>query len=246
MVSAVLSFGLLFVGVISQTFMVTNMNSSGSIGGTMCTEGSGYMVRYCIIPNGNTTDGNQGYDSQLIIGSPKTGMSTSGYTPIVFEFGDMFSGFVGNSASSSVIAGANGVVDSVESVFAHIILTLIALVIIWMGVKSAVSYDKITEKAFAPFAELGKSVGNFVQNIPSYIPTPHPAFAAASAIANPTAIAKLINKDVDKHVQRHESSLEEILGNPAAREFIGKIDAAGNNPEEIARAIREAPISATI
>lgn len=44
----------------------------------------------------------------------------------------MFSGTIGNSAANSAISGANGIVDSVESVFAHVILTLISLVIIWM------------------------------------------------------------------------------------------------------------------
>lgn len=213
LVSAVLSFGLLFVGVISQTFTVTNMSSWGSIGGTMCTQASGYMVRYCIIPTGNTADGSQGYNSQLIIGSPKTGASTEWYTPIVFEFGEMFSGTIGNSAANSAISGANGIVDSVESVFAHVILTLISLVIIWMWVKAAVQHDEITKKAFEPFAKLGDSVGHFVQHIPSYIPTPHPAFKLATP-GGITALAEKIHKGVDDTVDEEKRNIKDIIWNP--------------------------------
>lgn len=63
----------------------------------------------------------------------------------------------------------------------------------WVGVKAAVSYDEVTSKAFAPFAKLGDSVGNFVQNIPSYLPTPHPAFAALTP-GGVTAATSTFNK----------------------------------------------------
>jgi hypothetical protein len=66
----------------------------------------------------------------------------------------------------------------VNDIFAHIILTMMALVFMFMGVKVAASYDPVTEAAFKPFAKLGESVGNFVAHSPSYLPLPHPAFAA--------------------------------------------------------------------
>jgi len=124
----------------------------------------------------------------------------------------MFSGFIGDSATNSALSGAaSGTVDSMESVFAHIILTLMSLAIIWVGVKAAVNYDEVTKKAFEPFGKLGDSVTNFVQHIPSYIPTPHPAFAAAAAFSNPTAIAQLIDKNVKEHTDNKQNSLTDIL-----------------------------------
>lgn len=45
-----------------------------------------------------------------------------------------------------------------EDIFAHIILTMMALVFMFMGVKVAANYDPVTEAAFKPFSELGKSV----------------------------------------------------------------------------------------
>lgn len=51
-----------------------------------------------------------------------------------------------------------GGISSVEDIFAHIILTMLALVFMFMGVKVAVQFDAVTEAAFKPFADLGKSV----------------------------------------------------------------------------------------
>jgi len=55
---------------------------------------------------------------------------------------------------------------------------MMALVFMFIGVKAAAEYDAVTKAAFAPFAKLGESVGNFVAHSPSYLPLPHPAFAA--------------------------------------------------------------------
>ncbi len=119
------------------------------------------MVKYCIKPDGNGKTGEQqeqGYESWLVIGSDTTtdnggkANGTAGDYTIVFKFDSMFSGFVGNAKTQGGNI-ASGAVSSVESIFAHIILTLISLVIIWMGVKAAVSYDEVTRIAFEPFAK---------------------------------------------------------------------------------------------
>lgn len=76
----------------------------------------------------------------------------------------------------------------------------------FMGVKIAANYDPVTEAAFKPFAELGKSVGNFVAHSPSYLPLPHPAFQ----IANPDfykAISKGINQSVSQTVMDRQSTI---------------------------------------
>lgn len=112
----------------------------------------------------------------------------------------MISDFVGNSAGAGVVGDTvGGLAEVGTDIFAHIILSIIAIAVMWMGVKAAVSYDEVTQKAFAPFAKLGDSVGNFVQNIPSYLPTPHPAFGAA--IGHPgtlNAISSGWNKSVEE------------------------------------------------
>jgi len=100
----------------------------------------------------------------------------------------MLTGFIGDaqkgegSVLGTGVGSVQGTVESVESIFAHIIITLIALAVMWTGVKAAVNYDEVTKAAFSPFAKLGDSVTTFVQHAPSYLPLPHPAFAA---ITNP-------------------------------------------------------------
>lgn len=169
LVSAVLSFGLLFIGVMNKTFTTGSLAPTAS--GAMCTKGD-FMVKYCI-----EEDGAGGYSSRIIIGNDT---SPAGDYTITFEFGSMISDFVGNSDGKTVFDAAAGVGAVGTDIFAHIILSIIAIAVMWMGVKAAVSYDEVTKKAFEPFAKFGDSVGNFVQNIPSYLPTPHPAFAAFS------------------------------------------------------------------
>lgn len=99
-----------------------------------------------------------------------------------------------------------------SDIFAHIILSLIALAVMWMGVKAAVSYDEVTKMAFEPFRKFGDSVGNFVQNIPSYLPTPHPAFAAFNPETY-TALAGGIQKNVINQVNSaQQRTLADTLG----------------------------------
>lgn len=76
------------------------------------------------------------------------------------------------------------------------------------------SYDEVTSKAFAPFAKLGDSVGNFVQNIPSYLPTPHPGFAAAAGMPSAlNAISSGLDKKVlDQQNYTKQKSLADTLG----------------------------------
>lgn len=95
-------------------------------------------------------------------------------------------------------------------IFAHIILSLIALAVMWMGVKAAVSYDEVTKMAFEPFRKFGDSVGNFVQNIPSYLPTPHPAFAALNPETY-TSAAAMLNKNVEAAKIDSRKSMEDML-----------------------------------
>lgn len=98
-------------------------------------------------------------------------------------------------------------------------MSIIAIAVMWMGVKAAVSYDEVTKKAFEPFAKFGDSVGNFVQNIPSYLPTPHPAFAAAlpsTYQAMGSGISKNVVDTVNTGQQR---ALADTFGSDATREL---------------------------
>lgn len=92
LVSAVLSFGLLFIGVMNQTFTTGSMAPTGK--GGFCTKGD-FMVKYCI-----EEDTSGGFSSRLIIGN-SIGPNGSDYT-ITFEFGSMISDMVGNSAGKTV------------------------------------------------------------------------------------------------------------------------------------------------
>ena len=135
----------------------------------------------------------------------------------------MISDFVGNSAGKTVAGAAGGLAEAGTDIFAHIILSIIALAVMWMGVKAAVSYDEVTKKAFEPFAKFGDSVGNFVQHIPSYLPTPHPAFAALNP-ASFDAIATAINKNVDSTISDSRASLSDMISGSS-----GKTDAAARD-----------------
>ncbi len=105
--------------------------------------------------------------------------------------------------------------DGLNDIFAHIILSLIALAVMWMGVKAAVAHDEVTKAAFAPFEKFGNSVGNFVQHIPSYLPTPHPAFAAFNPATFDSA-AKIMNKKVEEKVTDHRNALDDMLTGKAS------------------------------
>lgn len=212
LVSAVLSFGLLFIGVMNNTFTTGSMAPTGS--GGFCTKGD-FMVKYCI-----EEDGNGGFSSRLIIGN-SMGPTGDDYT-ITFEFGSMISDMVGNSAGTTAIGQAGaGLAEVGTDIFAHIILSIIAIAVMWMGVKAAVSYDEVTQKAFAPFAKLGDSVGNFVQNIPSYLPTPHPGVAAAMGMPSAlNAFSSGINKSVEEQKNyQTQKQLAETFGTVGSKQL---------------------------
>ena len=235
MVAAVLSFGLLFVWVINQTFSSAHMNQDSS--GSYCTPVEGYMVRYCITPNGSSPDA---ATSALIIWNPNNDKSKE-YT-ITFEFGNTFSGVLWEKNKTILKSTGSGLVDSMQSVFAHVILTLISLVIIWMWVAAAVKHDKVTEAAFAPFAKLGESVSHFVEHVPSYIPTPHPMFKALTpggAGIAAEAMTKLTETLDEKHIHAPARSLGELLGSASLREFSGEINQARGNLEGLSAALQK-------
>lgn len=79
--------------------------------------------------------------------------------------------------------------------------------------KTAVSYDKVTEVAFAPFAKLGDSVQHFVAHLPSHIPLPHPAFQALTP-GGMTAVADSIRNAVDTSQFEKNKSMREKFANP--------------------------------
>ncbi len=128
----------------------------------------------------------------------------------------MISDFVGNSAGKTVSGVAGGLAEGGTDIFAHIILSIIAIAVMWMGVKAAVSYDEVTRKAFEPFAKFGDSVGNFVQNIPSYLPTPHPALAAFNP-ATYSSMATAVNRNVDSTVADSRKSTADMLNGTTGR-----------------------------
>lgn len=99
LVSAVLAFGLLFIGVINNTFTTGALTEDTSNSGTFCTSGE-FMVKYCITKDANSSN-EEGYSSRIIIGDENATAEDGRSTAITFEFGDMMSGFVGNSAGSA-------------------------------------------------------------------------------------------------------------------------------------------------
>jgi hypothetical protein len=183
----------------NNTFTTGSMAPTG--GGGFCTK-ENFMVKYCIEGSGES------YSSRLIIGS---GGSPAGDYTITFEFGSMISDFVGNSAGKTAVGTAGGLAEVGTDIFAHIILSIIAIAVMWMGVKAAVSYDEVTRKAFAPFAKFGDSVGNFVQNIPSYLPTPHPAFAAFNPATYNALGSGITQMTTDKRNNNNQRTMADIM-----------------------------------
>jgi hypothetical protein len=221
LVSGVLSFWLLFIGVMNNTFTTGSMAPTG--GGGFCTK-ENFMVKYCIEGSGES------YSSRLIIGS---GGSPAGDYTITFEFGSMISDFVGNSAGKTAVGTAGGLAEVGTDIFAHIILSIIAIAVMWMGVKAAVSYDEVTRKAFAPFAKFGDSVGNFVQNIPSYLPTPHPAFAAFNPATYNALGSGITQMTTDKRNNNNQRTMADIMWTPGTK----ALESAAGNLDKAAEAL---------
>jgi hypothetical protein len=97
LVSAVLAFGLLFVGVVGNSF---TGGESEKINEEICTTGD-FLVKYCISPSVNNQND---YASRLVIGTAVNdqGKPDDKYV-ITFSFGDTLSGVIGGNDG---IAGA--------------------------------------------------------------------------------------------------------------------------------------------
>jgi hypothetical protein len=218
LVSAVLAFGLLFVWVVRDNFhsWVGKPNEQGV---EYCTkEWVGNMVTYCIVEE-SSADGPV-FTSRLLIGttpmltSAKVTKESTTDSVIILNFWDTFSNIIwgaGNASIASAWGATAGLIGGVEDIFAHIILTMLALVFMFMWVSVAAKYDDVTKAAFAPFEKLWNSVGNFVAHSPSYLPLPHPAFAA---LTNPAAlenIARSINTSVTNRDAQIGKSMSDMM-----------------------------------
>lgn len=193
LVSAVLAFGLLFVGVVRDNFH-TGLKAKDQT--VFCTEEKvWYMVTYCI--EQTPTDQWPQYSSRLIIGTDTDGDWKD--SRITLNFWNTFSNIIAGAEWASVLSTAGGAVaggiSSVEDIFAHIILTMMALVFMFMGVKVAVSSDAVTKAAFEPFEKFGNSVGSFVAHSPSYLPLPHASFLSPSTFQNLSAKMDNMRRD---------------------------------------------------
>ena len=151
----------------------------------------------------------------------------------------MFSSTIASSTTTSAFGGgAAGVVGGVQDIFAQVILTILALALIWMGIKTAVNSDKVTEMAFAPFAKFGESVSTMVTQIPSYISTPHPAF---QVLASPHAIDWLttkintFNEGVDN---MRQASAADLFGG-ASKKFTKSMDDLSSKLQDNVDAYRD-------
>lgn len=80
----------------------------------------------------------------------RIGNSSTENSTITFKFGSMLTG----ESAKKTLNKAKNARDALTDVFAHGILSIMGLVIIWAGIKAAVNCDTITETAFKPFAKL--------------------------------------------------------------------------------------------
>jgi len=234
LVSAVLAFWILFVGVVRDNFHggLEEKNQT-----EFCTqEWVGYMVTYCITKSGTDTD--PVYTSKLIIGTDIT--SNDGEdSRITLNFWDSFSKIIDSSTATSIATGsAAGAISSVEDIFAHIILTMMALVFMFMGVKVAANYDPVTEAAFKPFAQLGESVGNFVAHSPSYLPLPHPAFAALTP-SGMKWLATAINTKVSQEEAKIGRTMQEMLWDRSLMWLKASLDSNSGSVDDLNQKVRQ-------
>ena len=79
----------------------------------------------------------------------------------------------------------------------------------------AVQYDEVTRAAFAPFAKLGESAGNFIAHSPSYLPLPHPAFAALTP-EGIAGITTFMSNKVAREKAQTSKTMEQMMSNPQA------------------------------
>ena len=210
LVSAVLAFGLLFVWVVRDNFHWWGSNNTNQK--EFCTaQKVGYMVTYCITEEPATTGNSPTYTSKLIIGTDTRNSGED--SKITLNFWDTFSNIIGGAGNASIAStwgAVAGGISSVDDIFAHLILTMLALVFMFMGVQVAAKFDPVTEAAFKPFQQLGESVGNFVAHSPSYLPLPHPAFAALTPEWM-KGLATKLNQTVYEHEQKMARSAGDLF-----------------------------------
>lgn len=238
LVSAVLSFGLLFVGVMRSSFTgAQDGDSSGiSVWQTVCSKDD-FLVRYCITKKSDNKE--EWYESSLVIGSNTADGGAPGEFAIQFKFGTSFSPLIDDAVSGkSAIGALGGAVDSVEDIFAHLIITMIALAIIWTGVKAAVEYDEVTKIAFKPFAQLGDSTVKMIQQIPSMIPLPHPALAALTPWGA-KAISQGINTGLATAEANRAKDLMSVLQNPGQAEAARALESGAAKFSEVSEKLGE-------
>ncbi len=234
LVSAVLAFGLLFVWVVRDNFHGGTKNPGQT---EFCTDDKvGYMVTYCIeeIKNGEKTT----FTSKLIIGTDTN--KSDGDSTITLNFGDAFSNIIGwAEAASALSGGVAGGIESVEDIFAHIILTMMALVFMFMGVKVAANFDPVTEAAFKPFQQLGEATGKFIAHSPSYLPLPHPAFGAVTNPAMISHAAQMITSKITNDNANLGRSLHDIVGWKTAEldKAVDNLWTASGSLKEVSRAL---------
>lgn len=238
LVSAVLAFGLLFVWVVRDNFHSSIKQATVEQTKLYCTNDSvWFMVTYCITET-PSSEGGATYWSRLIIGTDirwnvKTTSVNSDDALIILNFWDTFSKIISGAAGASVATWAGiaaGTIGSVDDIFAHLILTMLALVFMFMGVQVAVKFDAVTEAAFRPFAKLWESVWNFVVHSPSYIPLPHPAFAALT----PDGIAGITAK-MNQSQYNHQQKMARTAGDM----FDGPLNKAKGDLKDVTRSISE-------
>lgn len=56
----------------------------------------------------------------------------------------------------------------------YLIMQLFAIVVLWVGVMSALNHSKLTESVIKPFSEFGHHVGQAAMKLPTQIPIPIP------------------------------------------------------------------------
>ncbi len=155
-VSAALSFGLLFIGLL--------MNGTGSGGSNVEKD----------IPNWKQISILGSETSFLAVTVQKWEWENTNVVTSTFQLGSLKleqKWTMTNTEADAITKSSNFFTGS-GGIIGTVILDVIALTILWIAVMAALKVSEITKAAIDPFEKAGKSIGDLGKSLPKYAPIP--------------------------------------------------------------------------
>ncbi|OIP55067.1 hypothetical protein AUK10_00115 [Candidatus Gracilibacteria bacterium CG2_30_37_12] len=111
----------------------------------------------------------------------------------------------------AVKSGGSKALDLGKGVIGTIIMNVLALVILWMTVMTALGASKITEAAVAPIKGFGDEIGKLAMKAPQYIPIPLPG-GKSTSMAGMSTVGTSISQKVNSMAMGDASEIGSTFG----------------------------------